>query len=250
MNMCNVHGRTIVISLPQAPWCQCLLVLLSGCAHVTCECSWVCVWVGRLVCMCTHAHLHMYYTYLHKLVTSWDMLWIDVQGFTEFCQDFLSRHGTHFVSPLRLSGSAVESILGQVKYSIGGKLDAASYQVARAAFLTKQAVEWHHCGKDYRDVPLHVHDVPLERKRYRNWKKGNNLLYMYKKYITPRFLYAGEVGSINLSATCQPFASIQELQVPVKLFLVAKKFFSLHVLVAYVKHACQSIPSEPKINFI
>ena len=32
---------------------------------------------------------------------------------TEFCQDVLSQHSTHFVSLLQLSGSAVESIFGQ-----------------------------------------------------------------------------------------------------------------------------------------
>ena len=86
------------------------------------------------------------------------------QGFTEFCQDFLSRHSTHFISLLQLSGSAVESVFRQFKYSVGGKLDAANYQVAKTAFLMKQAVEGHHCGKHYRDVPLYVHDVPLEKK--------------------------------------------------------------------------------------
>ena len=71
-----------------------------------------------------------------------------------------------FVS-LQLS-HAVESIFGQFKYSAGGKLDAADYRVARVAFLTKQAVEEHHCGKDYSNIPsLFVQDESLERKTYR-----------------------------------------------------------------------------------
>ena len=105
------------------------------------------------------------------LITAWDLLRIDVQGFTEFCHDFLSRHDGYFVSPLRLSGSAIESIFGQFKYNAGGKLDAANYRIARAAFLTKQASEGHHSGKGYRDMPLYVQSVPLEKKKYRKTKQ-------------------------------------------------------------------------------
>ena len=74
---------------------------------------------------------------------------MDVQGLTEFCSNFLSRHTGYFVSPLCLSGSAVESIFGQFKYNAHAKLDAANYQVTRAALLTKQATECHHSGKGY-----------------------------------------------------------------------------------------------------
>ena len=98
---------------------------------------------------------------------AWDLLRIDIQGFTEFCSDFLSRQKGYFVSPLRLSGSAVESVLGQFKYNAHGKLDAANYQVARAALLTKQASECHHCGKGSRDFTLCTQEIPIERKQYK-----------------------------------------------------------------------------------
>ena len=103
--------------------------------------------------------------------TAWDLLRIDVQGFMEFCRYFLSKHPGYFISPLRLSGSAIESVFGQFKFSAGGKLDAANYRVARAAFLTKQASEGHHSGKGYRDESLSVHDVTLERKKYTHKSK-------------------------------------------------------------------------------
>lgn len=103
------------------------------------------------------------------IVTAWDLLRIDTQGFAGFCQYFLSKYPAHFISPLRLSGSAIESVFGQFKYSAGGKLDAANYRVARAAFLTKQASECHHSGQGYRDVSLFTDDVALERStRKRN----------------------------------------------------------------------------------
>ncbi len=107
------------------------------------------------------------------MITAWDLLRIDTQGFTSFCQYFLSKYPVHFISPLRLSGSAIESVFGQFKYSAGGKLDAANYRVARAAFLTKQASECHHSGRGYRDVSLCTDDVELERKKYSK-KKNNN----------------------------------------------------------------------------
>ena len=86
---------------------------------------------------------------------------------SEFCHYFLTKHEGYLVSPLRLSGSAIESVFGQFKFNVGGKLDAANYRVARAAFLMKQASEGHHSGKGYRDAPLSVRDVTLERKSTR-----------------------------------------------------------------------------------
>ena len=68
--------------------------------------------------------------------------------------------------PIRLTGSAVESLFAQYKYTTGGKLDAANYSVARAAFLTKQAIVNHHSGKGYRDMPLSIQPIPLEKKKY------------------------------------------------------------------------------------
>ena len=127
--------------------------------------------ISRCICICVHDVSCCLPTHFCIRYAAWDLLRIDVQGFTEFCSDFLSRQRGYFVSPLRLSGSAVESIFGQFKYNARGKLDAANYQVARAALLTKQASECHHSGKGYRDVPLYVQEVPIERKVYRRKQK-------------------------------------------------------------------------------
>ena len=77
----------------------------------------------------------------------------------------------HFVSPLRISGSAVETLFSQFKHNAGGKLDAVNYSTSRAAYLVKQGVSKHHSGKDYRDTPLSTSTVPLKKKKY-NRKKG------------------------------------------------------------------------------
>ena len=89
--------------------------------------------------------MELVYTYTYIFIdAAWDLLRIDVQGFPEFCHYFLEKHPGYFVLPLKLSGSASESVFGQFKFSVGGRLDAANYRVARAAFLMKQVSEGHH----------------------------------------------------------------------------------------------------------
>lgn len=99
--------------------------------------------------------------------TAWDLLRICVYGFESFCIDFLNRYPDRFVSPLRVSGSAVESLFSQYKRSAGGKLDAANYTISWAAQLIKQTVSAHHSGTGYRDLSLDtLTDVELQRKKY------------------------------------------------------------------------------------
>lgn len=73
----------------------------------------------------------------------------------------------YFISPLRVSGSAVETLFSQYKYNAGGKLDAVNYATARAASLVKQVVSSHHCTKDYKDNELQTStELSLHRKAY------------------------------------------------------------------------------------
>ena len=65
------------------------------------------------------------------------------------------------------SGSAVETLFSQYKYLTGGKLDAANYATARAAYMIKKGVDVaHHSGKGYRDTLVNTGDLTLERKKY------------------------------------------------------------------------------------
>ena len=82
--------------------------------------------------------------YLNKIISfeslifvAFDLLRIDIYGFRLFCRYFLSKYPGYFVSPLRLSGSAVETLFSQYKYATGGKLDASNYCTARAGNLVK-----------------------------------------------------------------------------------------------------------------
>ena len=79
---------------------------------------------------------------------------------------FFERHQGYFVSPLRISGSAVESLFSQLKHNAGGKLDACNYNTARCAHLVKQCASSHHSGLGYRDQTLTYMEVPLKKKIY------------------------------------------------------------------------------------
>ena len=86
----------------------------------------------------------------------------------------MTHHPDRFISPLRISGGAVETLFSQYKQSASGKLDAANYPIARAAQLIKQTVASHHSSHGYRDLSLDTCAINLQRKQY--GKKGNDTL--------------------------------------------------------------------------
>ena len=106
--------------------------------------------------------------FIYSSLTAWDLLRICVYGFDTFCVYFLNKYPDRFISPLRVSGSAVESLFSQYKRSAGGKLDGANYAISRAAQLIKQTVSAHHSGSGYRDLSLDTFesDIALKRKKY------------------------------------------------------------------------------------
>ena len=103
--------------------------------------------------------------------TAWDLLRIDVYGFKAFCKWFLHAYPGYFVSPLRISGSAVESIFSQYKHIAGGKLDSVNYSNSRCAHLVQQCVATHHSGKHCRDESASFIELPLVKKQYNKAQK-------------------------------------------------------------------------------
>ena len=98
---------------------------------------------------------------------AWDNLRIDVSGFKLLCKDFLSRYPGYYIVPLRVSGSAVETLFAQYKYLSGNKLDSVNYTTARAKYMCNKAVAAsHHSGKYYRDMPLFIPTMQLKKKQY------------------------------------------------------------------------------------
>lgn len=113
---------------------------------------------------------------MHVSCTAWDNLRIDALGFTAFCKSFLKRYPGYYIVPLRMSGSAVETLFAQYKYLSGNKLDSVNYTTARAKCMCKSAVDAgaehvHHSGQYYRDMPLFIPNVQLQKKTYRKESK-------------------------------------------------------------------------------
>ena len=100
------------------------------------------------------------------LFLAFDLLRVCVYSFSSFVKEFLEEFPEHFISPLRLSGSAVETLFSQFKHTAGGKLSATNYSTARAAHLIKHTIAYHHSSVSYRDVPLHLTECTLQQKKY------------------------------------------------------------------------------------
>ena len=54
-------------------------------------------------------------------------------GFIGLCEDFLSRHPEYFIVPVRISGSAIESVFSCLKYISGSNLSAINYSTSLSA---------------------------------------------------------------------------------------------------------------------
>ena len=61
-------------------------------------------------------------------------------GFKGFCQEFTAKHERYYVVPVRINGSAVESLFSRFKYDAGGNLSATNYESAISRLLTADAV--------------------------------------------------------------------------------------------------------------
>ena len=69
----------------------------------------------------------------------------------------MSPDGKYFISPLRINGSAIESIYSVLKFASGGNLSALSYGPALGKLVNrKDMVQNKYSEKGYRDVTLNV----------------------------------------------------------------------------------------------
>ena len=95
---------------------------------------------------------------------TYDLLRICVYGFHEFCRSFLERNPGYYIVPLKLNGSAVETLFSQFKHIAGGKLSSINYAQAKRTVMLRKDVRGQNRGNQgYRDVDLHVREAPLRR---------------------------------------------------------------------------------------
>ena len=71
---------------------------------------------------------------------TWDLMGITWYGFKEFCKYLIQQHPGYAVFPLRLNGSAVETIFSCLKFIPGGHLSAVNFVTARANLITRYGV--------------------------------------------------------------------------------------------------------------
>ena len=105
------------------------------------------------------------YIYATCTFQTYDLLRVCVGGFLPFCEDFLQDHPGYYLLPMKLNGSAVETLFSQMKYNANGKLTSTNFETAKKAILLKRDVNGHHAsGKGYRDVPIYTQEMPLRKK--------------------------------------------------------------------------------------
>ena len=77
-----------------------------------------------------------------------------------FCDWFfknVSSNEGYFISPLRINGSAIESIYSVLKFASGGNLSALSYGPALGKLIKRKEMDRNeYSEKGYRDVPINV----------------------------------------------------------------------------------------------
>ena len=98
---------------------------------------------------------------------TWDLMRVTFYGFMEFTRSYLERHlqdGLYIV-PVRLNGSAVETLFSQMKYSAGGHLSSTNYSTAISSILIKKQVRGQGVkDTDYRNVSLNLLSQTLRKK--------------------------------------------------------------------------------------
>lgn len=79
--------------------------------------------------------------YILFLFQTWDLLLIMYHGFKGLSEDFIKDHPHHFISPVRINGSAIESIFSSLKYISGGNLSSVNYATSLSSLLTVKDIK-------------------------------------------------------------------------------------------------------------
>lgn len=95
---------------------------------------------------------------------TWDLTRLMYYGFTEFCKYFLEKFPGYYIWPLRLNGSAPETIFSQLKFSTNGQLSSVNYSAALTTLKLKRRIHGRRGKFVYRGTPLYVRELSLKRK--------------------------------------------------------------------------------------
>ena len=95
---------------------------------------------------------------------TWDLTRLMYYGFTEFCKHFVSIFPGYYIWPLRLNGSALETIFSQLKFNMNGQLSSVNYSAALTTLKLKRRIHGWRGKFVYRKTPLYVREISLKRK--------------------------------------------------------------------------------------
>lgn len=124
--------------------------------------------------------IYLYMTFLkfiigHKVTTktnckflpwqTWDLLRLMVHGFKEFTADFLLDHLGYAIYPVRINGSAVETLFSQFKHATSSQLSGVNYSSAKASILTRGSIQGKKTNHGYRSAPLFLRQQ-TQKKAY------------------------------------------------------------------------------------
>ena len=108
---------------------------------------------------------------------TWDLLRLLVHGFLSFCDWFfknVSSDGGYFISPLRINGSAVESIYSVLKFASGGNLSGLSYGPALGKLIKRKEMDRNkNSERGYRDTVVNISgsnvvDIVVKSQKFSN----------------------------------------------------------------------------------
>ena len=89
-----------------------------------------------------------------------------VYGFQGMVNYFHDQYPDYYIAPVRVSGSAIETLFSQLKFAAGGKLSAVNYPSALKRLLIKKDTTGHHkSGAFYRDQDVYFREIELKRRK-------------------------------------------------------------------------------------
>ena len=96
----------------------------------------------------------------------WDLLRMMYFGFVGVCEDFVTAYPGYYIVPVRINGSAIESLFSSLKYDASGQLSAANYMAALAAIQTTKAVKHASTSGEssYRGQDVNIYQDVLQRR--------------------------------------------------------------------------------------
>ena len=122
-------------------------------------------------------------------------------GFTEFCKYFLEKYPGYYIWPLRLNGSALETIFSQLKFNMNGQLSSVNYPAALTTLKLKRRIHGRRGKFVYRRTPLYVREIQLKRKSRAKWITVISRLYVLGLVVIFRVSHCMFFSWVHLYST-------------------------------------------------